>query len=113
VVEAAVGKPLMLQGFDPINVERLSATEVLHERMVKLGNEAGSLEILDHDSLTVAPGPHPLFSGVRTLMVAGLSAKPEISAGGGKVQVTAPPVRIVFTGAQVEFQAQTAVIRLE
>jgi hypothetical protein len=45
-VTAASGKPLMLAGFDPLNVSRLSAEAVLHKRWLKLQSDSGSLEIM-------------------------------------------------------------------
>jgi hypothetical protein len=67
--------PLFLQGFDPMNVSRVSVTEVLHTRFLKLGNDRGTVELLGQAALTEGrTGQHPLFAGVRRVTVPGLSA---------------------------------------
>jgi len=112
VVQAAEGKPLLLRNFDPINVERLSEREILHTRMLQLGNDAGSLEILNHGSMTTAAGAHPLFDGVRKWTAAGLEAQPEIQRDGDKISITAPSVKVSFTGAETELQPQAVAVHL-
>lgn len=112
VVCAAEGKPLLLKSFDPINVERLSERDILHKRMLQLGNDAGSLEILNHASLTTAAGAHPLFGGVRIWTVTGLEAPPEVKRFGDRISITTPAVKLLFTGAEIESGAQAIVIRL-
>lgn len=62
-VEAANGSPLMLAGFDPLNVSRMSAEMVLHKRSLKLQTGSGSLEIMNHGSLTTGTVP------IRSLVV--------------------------------------------
>jgi hypothetical protein len=67
--------PLFPQGFDPLNVSRVSATEVLHTRFVKLGNGRSTVELLGQAALTEGRvGQHPLFAGVRRVTMPGLSA---------------------------------------
>ncbi len=61
----AGGDRLRLAGFDPINVERLGGTKVLHNRFFGVTSSHGSAEALDHRSVTVGAGPHPLFGGIR------------------------------------------------
>jgi hypothetical protein len=112
VVLAAEGKPLLLKSFDPINVERLSDREILHKRMLQLANDAGSLEILNHGSMTTAAGKHPLFEGVRKWVAAGLAAQPKIQRDGDKVAITAPSVKLSFTGAEIESQPHAVVVHL-
>lgn len=72
IIEAPADKPLMPQGFDPLNVERLAPTQVLHTRYVKLGNDSGSVEMLAGQALSEGVGPHPLFQGVRRVEIAGV-----------------------------------------
>jgi hypothetical protein len=98
VVDAG-SQPLQPQGFDPLNVENLGDGEVLHHRWVKLGNDRGTLEVLDRESLTTAAGSHPLFDGVRTLTLTGV-AEPKIQRG-DTVKIEAKGFSATFTGATV------------
>jgi hypothetical protein len=111
-VEAADGKPLLLKSFDPMNVERLTQRAILHKRMLQLGNDAGTLEIMNHGSVTTAAGGHPLFDGVRQWTTTGLAVKPEIGREGDKLVITASGIRVSFSGAQVESQAEAVVVHL-
>ncbi len=75
IVIDADASPLFPQGFDPLNVSRVSATEVLHTRFLKLGNDRGTVELLGQAALTEGrAGQHPLFAGVRRVTIPGLSA---------------------------------------
>lgn len=112
VLEAAPGQPLWPQGFDPLDVERVGPSEVLHTRFLKLGNDAGTLEVLDRAALTDAAGDHPLFNGVAKLLVTGLDAEPTVEQRGDTVRVTAPGVTGEFRGATVERTERAITIRL-
>jgi hypothetical protein len=112
VVETAAGKPLLLNGFDPMNVTRLSGPAILHKRWLKLHNSSGSLEILNHGSLTEGSGAHPLFDGVRRWETAGLEVAPEVKQVGGQVTVTGASVKIEFRDAAVETSENAVVVRL-
>lgn len=92
--------PLFPQRFDPLNVERLSASEVLHKRFLRLGNAAGVLETLDLRCLTESAGGHPLFEGVKRVTVAGLLGEPAVEESGRGVKVSAPGVTLWFRGAR-------------
>jgi hypothetical protein len=85
---------------------------ILHKRMLKLHNDSGSLEILNHGSVTAAAGAHPLFNGVRRWTTAGLSARPEVKQDGARVTVTTSMVNLAFSAADVEWQAESLTIRL-
>ncbi len=111
-VEAATGKPLLVGGFDPMNVTRLSEHLILHKRMLKLQNDSGSLEILNHGSITEGAGTHPLFDGARRWTTAGLATKPEVRQDGTRVTVTTPVLNLAFSSAQVEWQGESLTIRL-
>ena len=111
-VETAAGKPLLLDGFDPLNVTRLSAQRILHKRMLKLHNDSGSLDILNHASITEAAGAHPLFNGVRLWITAGLGTKPDVKRDGARVTVTGPDMILVFSNASAEWRDQSLTIRL-
>ena len=94
--------PLFPQGFDPLNVQRLSDDEVLHTRWLRLGGQAGTVEVMGRAALTRAAGAHPLFSGVRALVVAGLPEEPAVEEAGGRVTIVADAVRASLAGASVE-----------
>jgi hypothetical protein len=116
VIQAADGRPLWPQGFDPLNVER-TVGGVLHTRFLRLGNEAGFLEALDQsgadlESLTEGAGAHPLFNGVQRVTIAGI-AKPESSIEDDRLTVRAPGVTIQFTKATTRLEGtETLVITL-
>lgn len=107
------GSPLFPQGFDPLNVERVGAREVLHTRYLKLGGGAGFIEIINRHSLTEGAGEHPLFNGLRRLTVTGLASEPAVAESGGKTTVTADNLKAEFTGAHVTRSGQTLFIRLK
>lgn len=96
ILEVKDSNRLWPQGFDPVNVLRLSEVEILHSRFLRLGNGSGELEIMNHVSLTEGFGPHPLFNGTRKLTVKGLSSKPRIRTEGGTVIITGEGIRFDF-----------------
>jgi hypothetical protein len=111
VVEASTQHPLRLQGFDPMNVERLTDKVVLHKRLLKLGNAGGSLEMLKAQSITVAAGTHPLFGGVRSWTIL-LESKPSVTVDGKTVKIEAPGLNGSFSDASAETQGQRIIIRV-
>ena len=113
VVHAAAGAPLWPQGFDPSNVHRLGATDVLHTRHLKLGNDAGAIESFHKQMLTSGAGAHPLFNGVRRLTLAGLAAEPVVREGEGKLSLEAEGIKAEFRGARLERAGQTLTINLQ
>jgi hypothetical protein len=92
---------LLLQGFDPLNVHRVTPGEVLHTRFVKLGGSTGSVEVLGRGALSEAAGAHPLFNGVRRVTITGLDKEPVVRDENGEVAVSAPGVTVRFRGASV------------
>lgn len=92
-------EPLWPQGFDPLNVHRISAGEVLHSRWIRLGNAAGSVEVLGRAALSEAAGEHPLFNGVRRLVVGGLPDAPLVRDSAGVVVVEAEGVQLRMVGS--------------
>lgn len=105
--------PFQPQGFDPLNVRRVSATEIVHSRFVRLANEAGGIEVLDQTALTSGmPGGHPLFSGVRRVIIAGLPARPLLRDSSGTVILTGAGVSGRFRGATVDSSGTLMTIRL-
>jgi hypothetical protein len=114
VIEAAPGKPLWPQGFDPLNVERVEGG-VLHTRFLRLGNDAGTVEAVDGDAdleaLTEAAGAHPLFNGVSRVTFL-LPAAPEVAGTRDRVVLRGPGYAAEFGGAAVDRTTTTLVVRL-
>ncbi len=94
--------PLFPQGFDPLNVQITGPSEVLHTRWLKLGNELGVMEVLQHTALTKAAGDHPLFNGVRTVIIPGIVLEPTIAEEDGFMRVEATGISASFRGATVQ-----------
>lgn len=116
VVEAARGRPLWPQGFDPINVEHVEGG-LLHTRFLRLGNDSGELQAVDVagadvDALTEAAGANPLFNGVARLTVAGLAGRPEVEGDDARITLRAPGFTASFRDADVEERGRVLVIRL-
>jgi hypothetical protein len=111
-LEVVAGKePLWPQGFDPWNVQSLGDNNVLHTRWMKVGNQSGELEALDHASLTEGVGPHPLFNGAHRFIVTGL-APISLNEKDGKVTIETSGVKGTFSGASVTTEGQRVVVRL-
>ena len=81
--------PLWPRGIDPMNVYQLSLREVLHTRWIRLSNDFGSVEMLNGQALTESAGRHPLFEGVRKVVIAGLQSKPSVTFSGDAVAIQA------------------------
>jgi hypothetical protein len=90
-------EPMQPQGFDPLNVERLSASEVLHTRFVKLSNSAGSVEVLGLRCLTESAGKHPLFEGIRRATIE-LPGPPRIEEEAGTIRITGEGLTVAYRG---------------
>lgn len=112
VVVVSGAEPFFPQNFDPLNVERLAAGEVLHTRWIKLGNSAGAVEVLDRRALTESAGKHPLFDGVKSLTVTGVEVEPEARESPDGVSVRAPGLTADFRGATLTRGDRTIVVTL-
>jgi hypothetical protein len=112
VIEAADDALLRLEVFDPANVQRLGATEVLHTRWLVLSNAGSRLEVLDRSALSEGFGPHPLFNGVRRLTLTGLAGEPVVREVEGAVVVEAPGFEGSFAGARLQRDGATLIVRL-
>jgi hypothetical protein len=112
VIEAADDALLWPERFDPSNVRRLSATEVLHARWLVLGNGGSRLEVLDRSALSEGVGPHPLFNGVRRLTVTGLAGEPTVREAEGALVIEAAGFEGTFHDARLERDSTTLVVRL-
>lgn len=111
VVEARDGAPLRLQGFDPVNVEALDTLRTLHTRMLRLGNDTGSLEVLDAEAVTEGVGPHPIFQGVRYVTLTGLE-EPEVMEADGRVTLMTPGLTLDFDDAIVTRGEESLIVQL-
>lgn len=108
---------LWVEGFDPLNVERVDMSRVLHRRMLRLANERGTLRAIDSDTvdveaLTEGVGRHPLFTGVARATVSVVD-EPTITESDGTVDVTAPGFAAAFEGARVAWSGRRVTIRLD
>lgn len=115
VVEAAERDPLWPQGFDPLNVERVDGG-VLHRRFLKLGNGSGQLEMLDGsdadvEALTESAGEHPLYNGIRRVVVA-CTEEPVVQSKGVLTSIEVPGITARFEGADVQTKGREIVVRL-
>jgi hypothetical protein len=111
IVEAMDESPLWPQGFDPMNVRRVEGG-LLHTRFLRLGNEFGSLEVMGDTVLTEGVGPHPLFNGVRRLVVTGFKTEPVVVTGNGEATLNIPTLTADFQNATVTRSEKTIHIRL-
>ena len=110
IVVVTASEPLAPQGFDPLNVETLGPGEVLHTRWVKLGNSAGSLEVLDARAVTESAGTHLLFEGVRRVTVTGVREEPEVRESATGISLKAAGVTAEFAGARLERSGRTITV---
>lgn len=111
-IELLSTQPLWPQGFDPLNVTSLGKGEILHRRWVKLGNEGGTVEVLDREALSEGAGEHPLFNGVRKLTVTGLPEEPGFQREGDALVITAGGVTAKLKGAAAEKEGSVLRVKL-
>ncbi|MBA3891510.1 MAG: hypothetical protein H0X64_13365 [Gemmatimonadaceae bacterium] len=108
----ASGAPLFPQGFDPLNVHALAPGEVLHTRFLSLGGSGATLEVLGHAALTRAAGAHPLFNGVREVVITGLKFDPVPARTDSSLVVTHEGLRGEFVGGTVERNGDVVTVRV-
>lgn len=106
MLETTSTAPLWPQGFDPLNVERIAPTGILHKRYLKLGNDTGYVEVLGASAITDGFGPHPLFQGIRHAVIAGLP-KPVVTAAASKVSIRMDAVTVSFEPATAAVSGTT------
>ena len=94
-------------------MKRLASTEVLHTRWLKLSNSESWLEVLNASALTEGVGPHPLFNGVRRLILTGLAGEPAVEDSAGALLVRVPGFAGTFQTTEIERGEQTLTVRLE
>jgi len=112
VVRTAAGHPLFPQGFDPLNIEVCDRGRVIHTRWLKLGNDAGSLEMLDARGLTEPAGKNPLLNGVQVFHLTGLKKEPAVTEEGGSLTVQAEGLQARFRGAHWKKEGRTLTFEL-
>jgi len=105
-------RPLFPNNFDPLNVRVVAPGEVLHTRWIVLGNDAGSIEVLDRHALSEASGDHPLFQGVRRVVVTGLPAEPKPQDADGALRLEGDGVTLRFTGATAAADPESRTLRI-
>ncbi len=105
------GSPLWPQQFDPWNVVALESGAIVHRRFLKLSKDGLAIEVLNRTALTVPAGEHPLFNGIRQLLVSGLPTEPTVEERPGNVVVTADGVRLEGRVRAVERTGQTILLR--
>ena len=105
------GQPLWPERFDPWNLTPLAAGESLHLRHLKLSGDRGRMEVLDRAALTRPAGAHPLFNGLREVVVTGLPERPSIVTRGDTLVVQAPGVTGSFTGLVPEETGTAVTLR--
>jgi hypothetical protein len=111
VVEAGDG-PFFPQGFDPLNVSRVSPTEILHTRFLKLQGALGAIELLGGAVLTEgAAGAHPLFNGVHRVTAAGLPATVQVRDSAGTLVVSGGVLRARLRGVRADTTGRSILIR--
>ena len=112
IVIDASRSPIFPAGFDPLNVRRVSERNVLHTRFVELANGQGRLHVVGRGALTESAGAHPMFSGARTVTIAGLDAEPVVRDSAGTTLVTADGVTARFARATVAREGQVVRVTL-
>jgi len=109
------GQPLRARGFDPLNIERVNGG-LLHTRFLSLENNRCRMTAIDEGAvdmvaLTEGLGPHPLFNGVRRVIIAG-PASPVVSNDGDRVSIDTNGLQLECTGARVDVRPGEVVITL-
>jgi hypothetical protein len=103
--------PLWAERFDPWNLVSLGNGVVVHRRFLRLIKDGLEIEVLDHTALTEAAGSHPLFNGVRRLVVSGIPDEPVIIDQPGHMRVSADGLRLEGRVRSVERAGQTILLR--
>jgi len=109
------GQPLRARGFDPLNIERVNGG-LLHTRFLSLENNRCRMTAIDEGSvdmvaLTEGLGDHPLFNGVRRVIIAG-PVSPVVSNDGDRVSIDTNGLQLECSGARVDVRPGEVVITL-
>jgi hypothetical protein len=112
VVTAA--SPLWPQSFDPMSITRVGPVALIHERMLRAGNEAGFIDVFDGRALSMGSGADPLMGGMREVLVTGIAERPAVASGEDiRVRIVAEGIELSFQDAHVETNGQEIVVRLQ
>lgn len=109
------GQPLRARGFDPLNIERVNGG-LLHTRFLNLENNRCRITAIDEGSvdmvaLTEGLGNHPLFNGVRRVIIAG-PVSPVVSTDQDRVSIDTNGLQLECSGARVDVRPGEVVITL-
>ena len=115
VVEAPDALPLWPERFDPLNVVPVRGG-LLHTRFLRVGNDVVKIEALDEagadiELLTEGIGPHPLFNGVRRVVIV-VPTEPAVEGDGASRVLTSGGVRVEANGATFDVSDLEIVVRL-
>ena len=108
-------QPLRARGFDPLNIERVEGG-LLHTRFLHLENNRCRVTAIDEGrvdiiALTEGLGSHPLFNGVRRVVIAG-PASPVVSTDGDRVSIDTNGLQLECTGARIDVRPSEVIITL-
>jgi len=105
-------RPLWPQSFDPMSVTRVGSAGLVHQRMLRAGNEAGHIDVFDRPALSVGYADDPMGTGMSAVRVKGLPAEPTVVEEDGRVRITAPGLEVSFQGGHLTRRGQEIVVRL-
>src|SRR5262249_32866898 len=100
-----------VEGFDPMNISLLGPGQILHQRWIKLTSNDGSVEVLNHSSLSNSGASSP-FEGVKQLTITGLEDRSAIVMSGGTVRVSADGALADLRHASVHTEGQKVFIAI-
>jgi hypothetical protein len=112
IIVSAESEPLSPRSFDPMNLQLLADSAVLHKRWLKLCNNQGCIEIINHKSITEPKGSHPLFQGVKKVTVAGLDKEPVIEKVDNKLSLKMEGINFQFEDAEMQQNENCIIIKL-
>jgi hypothetical protein len=112
-IELPGTSPLWPEQFDPWNLTPLADGEVLHQRLLRLAGEHGHLELLDQWALTTPAGAHPLFNGIRGVLLCGLAERPAITVHGDTTLVQGRGIDGSFVGMELLQEGQRLTLRAQ
>ena len=79
--------------------------------MLQLGNPDASGDVLNHRSLTVSAGSHPLFQGVKNWTIL-LDDEPKLGRESDPVEVAGPGLALTVRNAEIETKGRVIFVHL-
>ena len=123
VVTADGAEPLVMRGFNPINVFLLGDRDMLHGHRLILSSSAGDIEMENPayvrrdyaglNAVTTSAGADPLFSGFNKVIFAGFQNELEINSTENTVELSAAGFHIKLEEALLERSGQEITITLK